>query len=110
MHVYAVSAAINLPIWSYCPANMCFDHVNHPYNVAVCGRAVRSTGSTAINLMWTMMHVPLSIQHLKPNHVVFLARKSFGTTEVVNCEDDAETDIENESQAECKKGATEWLS
>ena len=77
MHLFAASAAIRLPLMSYCPprAVHCPAFASHPYTMRITGRGVPVMG--AINealttIMWTATEVPMCANELAPNHFVAL--------------------------------------
>jgi len=73
MHMYAVSAAVGVPLHSFCPS-LSMTIMDHPYTKEIRGREVRAA-TPPIQLLWTMMSVPKVITMLSPNHMVHLARK-----------------------------------
>lgn len=95
LHIYAVSAALNIAISSYCPTMSTRLTASHPCNVDVFGRGVRRSGETGIDLMWTVSELPSGIlSDIEPNHFVFLARaissRLASENDLVASEDDDE--------------------
>lgn len=72
IHLFALSAALNITVQSYC----CADEVNirddglHPYTVSICNNKFsHSMSSAQLAIMWTKTRMNLS----EPNHLVLLA-------------------------------------
>jgi hypothetical protein len=86
-HVYALSAAMQIAIESYCPASEMQDSC-HPYTTIVYGRGLKRSGGelhltrsaqlSAVGIMWTMLTIPKqrSCFRSEVNHIVYLARLS----------------------------------
>lgn len=78
IHLYALSAAIQLPINSFCPAGASSypAGITHPYTTLVVGRHVGLPDQTdhapLIHVMWTARHVPSAKEILQPTHLVCL--------------------------------------
>ena len=80
IHLYALSAAVKLPINSFCPtgASLFPVGVTHPYTKIIVGRDVQHQSDDAahIHLMWTAKHVPSENEVLCPTHLVCLIPSS----------------------------------
>ena len=73
LHIYALSAAMNIPIRSYYPPHLSMEFVSQPYSRKVCGRGVNASETQTCTVMWTQMqHTP---GPFVPNHFVPLLRK-----------------------------------
>ena len=76
-HMYALSAAVSLPLQSYCPPSESPD-CPHQYTLTIRGRNVLgdlTLGFEPLSMMWTTMMVPSSRSAFRnANHIVYLAR------------------------------------
>ena len=71
-HLYAISAAIQLPLKSYYPPTACNDFLTTPFSRRIYGRNVSESSPVAVTLMWTMAAPPKKATDFKPNHFVVL--------------------------------------
>ena len=76
MHMFALSAAIGIPLSSFCPSVSFMTNMRHPYNMRIHGRNVRRTAEPKIHLLWTLTNKPTNLTTFVANHIVFLARTS----------------------------------
>jgi len=73
MTIYAASAAIGLPIESYCPPTRHARLLSDPLTCIIRGRGVSDTAAAAVTVMWTTTTVPRSVKDpFVPNHFVVL--------------------------------------
>lgn len=75
LHIYALSAAMNIPIRSYYPPHLSMEFVSQPYSRKVCGRGVNASETQTCTVMWTQMQ--LTPGPFVPNHFVPLLRKHY---------------------------------
>ena len=87
-HMYALSAALDVPIQSYMPqsAAVCF---TNPYTCVVRGRSVKSSSSPAFALMWTMQTVPKRYVDFRANHFVWLRPRQPSADVTIASDDDS---------------------
>ena len=88
LHLYALSAAVEKPIRSYCPPTSKNELMSEPFSRKVYGRQVKKTKSVEITLMWTMTNIPKCNTDFLPNHFVILKSK--------DCDDSLNIDSEDE--------------
>lgn len=74
MVLYAASAALSVPVQSYCPPAVNTHFLAEPYSKRVYGRAVRSATAPVTTLMWTTTFTPRCVKDFRPNHFVVLHR------------------------------------
>ena len=76
-HLYALSAAIMLPLKTFYPPLNENDEHSRRYTRLIIGRTVsRSCNeSDVITLMWSQKRLPKSMKSFRPNHFVLLCRK-----------------------------------
>jgi len=73
MHIYALSAALKIPIRSYYPPQFAAEFVSQPYTRKVCGRGVNISGIPLCTIMWTTCAKFVS-SAFNPNHFVPIFR------------------------------------
>jgi len=73
MHMYALSAAIRLPIRSYFPPQLALEFLSQPHSRKVCGRGVNTSAIPACTIMWTRCKETLG--PFIPNHFVPLLKR-----------------------------------
>ena len=91
MHMYALSAALTIPLSSFCPSSSFMTRSVHPYTLTVFGRGVSPSIEPEIHLMWTMTYVPDNIINFKANHFSYLACLQRKTSSVCNLLSNSET-------------------
>ena len=86
MHMFALSAAIGIPISSFCPSVSFMANISHPYNMQIYGRDVLRTAEQKIDLLWTLTEKPTNLEMVAANHIVFLARtlKGLGVVDLTS--------------------------
>lgn len=76
LHMYAASAALNLPIHSYCPpTTFGSEFLSGPLTRRVYGRGVRQTAIPDVTIMWSQFNVPVRMRDFLPNHFTVLCKK-----------------------------------
>ena len=113
MHLYAVSAALNIVVESYMPPTTTSGDTHRLYSRKVIGRGVRSSVTPRLTLMWSSTTRPTDSTSFRVNHIVSLttrteSRSDISTVSVKDVEesDDDVTgstfvvDQENESPAQ----------
>ena len=110
MHLYALSAALAMPIYSYYPPTASYGLVNNPYSVVICGRDVRRSQSPDVNVMWSMSTVPRIAKNFMPDHLVVLQRKT-GNESTVDIDDEVlQRKTGNESTMDVDDKASNMLN
>ncbi|GFN83180.1 hypothetical protein PoB_000968600 [Plakobranchus ocellatus] len=69
------SAALSVPIQSYCPPTQGAYFLSEPLARVVRGRGVSQRKNPAFILMWTCSFIPLTTKAFTPNHFVVLHNK-----------------------------------
>jgi len=89
IHLYAISAALNVAFQSYAPPSPSLGLLDSPYTCVVVGCGVKIS-APRFTVMWTSTTVPSdSNEALDINHVVLLAKRSTSSPEQpVNCDTD----------------------
>jgi hypothetical protein len=102
MHFYALSAALAIPLSSFCPLTSFTTHSLHPYTVAIYGRGVRRAQQPSVNLLWTMAKVPRNMDAFKPDHICYFARVvergGFVEISTTDCMNSGDKDTDNGSE------------
>ena len=75
MHIYGLSAALDVVIGSYMPPTTDDWTVHSIYNCKIVGRAVRPTSTPKFTLMWSSVTAPRFPDEFRVNHFVFLAER-----------------------------------
>ena len=88
VHMYALSAAIKVPIRSYYPPQLQPEMASDAYSRKVIGRTVKGSTSTNISVMWTQMCFPKNVKRFTPNHFVTLREIGNESVETVVLSDD----------------------
>ncbi|GFN84918.1 hypothetical protein PoB_001142400 [Plakobranchus ocellatus] len=70
-----ISAALSVPIQSYCPPTQGAYFLSEPLARVVRGRGVSQRKNPALLLMWTCSFIPLTTNAFTPNHFVVLNNK-----------------------------------
>ncbi|MFI5407116.1 MAG: vertnin [Nitrososphaerales archaeon] len=78
LHMYAFSAAFQVPVTSFCPSSSSWMTSVHPYSLVIYGRNVRRTTNPDIFLLWTWTSATSNLNGESANHVVYLERKTVG--------------------------------
>lgn len=95
MHFYALSAALNAPIASYCPPFSSGASL-HPYTTTVRGRGVPPSTATNVTVMWTTTEYTSSMNNFNPTHVVLLTpvrRRNQKTWDGTDAPDSCDEDV-----------------
>ncbi len=72
-HMYAMCAAINMPIWSYYPPQLYPKMSSEPYIRIIQGRGVKFS-DPEICIMWSQMLHPDNLMSFTPNHFVTILK------------------------------------
>lgn len=81
LHIFAVSAALGLPMQSYCPPARSDTFRSGPLTRRIYGRGVRPATIPRVVVMWTAAKMPKQSAPFRPNHFVPLqARHKDSTT------------------------------
>lgn len=101
IHLYAASAALQLPIQSFMASSGLLDKRASTYTRKVVGRGVRRTKSPACVIMWTITNIPpQGFAQYKPNHFVQLVKNTM-KNQLIQI-DICETEIKQKTGV-CKK-------
>jgi hypothetical protein len=91
-HLYALSAAICMPIASYCPSASAYASIvlGNAYTTTVYGRGASRSSHPSVTIMWTMTAQPSSRKNFEVNHYVYLVKipESNYSSEDLDDEDD----------------------
>ncbi|GFS09749.1 hypothetical protein ElyMa_006630600, partial [Elysia marginata] len=79
MTVSGISAALNLPIQSYCPPMQNAYFLSEPLSHVVRGPGVTEGKKSGVTLMWTSTLVPNKQSQFRPNHFVVLKKRQSDT-------------------------------
>jgi hypothetical protein len=80
IHLIALSAALNLPIQSFCLSGTHAIDNLHPYTLYTDGRVCESRFvPDALMIMWTYCEMPLNVEDLDPNHFILLVPRRWST-------------------------------
>ena len=88
IHIYAISAVLNVPLRSYYPPQLQPELASDAYTKKVVGRGVKSACSSDIIIMWSQMCFPRNIERFTPNHFVTLRDIGSEPVETVIVSDD----------------------
>ena len=80
VHLYAVSAALNVVMQSYLPPSS-LDILDSPFTAMIVGRGVR-TRPPLFTVMWTSTQIPTAAEPFEVNHLVVLAQRPEHTTSI----------------------------
>ena len=83
VHIYALRAALRVPIRSYYPPQLLPELSSDAYSKIVYGRNVPTKLKPTITVMWTKRLVPRNIWYFVPNHIVCLSKTESGQTEAI---------------------------
>jgi hypothetical protein len=99
LHIFGASAALNMPIQSYCPPTIRAEFLTEPYSRVVCGRNVKTSSYSDIIIMWTQCVIPSSSSNFRPNHFVLLKMLTKKHIERVNIENSNELAVTNHASS-----------
>ncbi|XP_013400898.1 uncharacterized protein LOC106166782 [Lingula anatina] len=74
-HMYAISAALKVPLRSYCPPVLNDNFLSTPLSRRIAGRGVSQNGAPATVIMWTSSGTPETAHEFRPDHFVTLRSK-----------------------------------
>ena len=75
IHLYAVSAAIQIPLRSYYPPTCVNQLISEPYSRTIYGRGVQKSLYSAATIMWTSILLPSTALKFRANHFCSLMQK-----------------------------------
>ncbi|XP_013388573.1 uncharacterized protein LOC106157457 [Lingula anatina] len=74
IHLYAASAALRVPLRSYCPPILHTEYLSMPLTRVIHGRGVSTKHHPEITIMWTSSSVPASQDDFRPDHFAVLIK------------------------------------
>ena len=84
IHFYAVSAALQVALRSYCPPIMNEHFLTTPLSCKVCGRGLSDSAVPSAIIMWTSCGVPDTESEFKPDHFVILQKLTPPKEQLIN--------------------------
>lgn len=90
LHMFGASAALSMPLQSYCPPVLNEHYMARPLTRTICGRGVRSSTLPPVTLMWSMSSIPKTQGEYVPNHFVVLQKTTATTTTLVDLTQDCD--------------------